>query len=311
MRVPCWRIVAGVILVASLGCGRHAQSTKSADSRSSTGGATSTAPNLSLHEAAAQGRLDELSKYFVGGTDLDQPNTDGKSALYLAAEAGQSQAVAALLDHGAKNDIGDSHSARTPLHAAALANNPAAIAALIAHGSNASATDTDGNSPLHLAARNDKADAVKALLDAGANFKLKNLRHETTWRLAHEHDAQCVSAQLIADKAGPMIVSVNSNPSGATVRIGARYEQIMGSDGKSHWVAHAEEGRVAGTTPCRVTVTQSDEGPEGGISIYLELQGYWSVIGGCATGTKYENGEVFSELEPGFFDEVTYNLNPH
>jgi hypothetical protein len=263
---------------------------------------------MSLYEAAAKGRVDELGKYFVNGADLNQLSDDGRSALFIAAASGQAQAVTALLEHGATASLGENRSGRTPLHAAALSNDGPTIAALLQKGAKLSAADNDGNTPLHLAAMDDKSIAVQFLLGAGADLKALNARHRTPWRLAYEQNPHSPAASLIAQKAGPMIVEVNSNPSGATVRVGARFEQITGTDGQAHFVVHADEGRVAGTTPCRIAVSEADAGPQGGIPLYLEMPGYLSTIGGVATGTKYPNGETVSSLEPGYYAEQSFDL---
>lgn len=74
-----------------------------------------------LFEAAKQGDMDYVA-YAVSTGDINKPNKDGKTALHIAAEAGQFDTVAFLLRLGANKELLD-HDGRTALNYAKLCGN--------------------------------------------------------------------------------------------------------------------------------------------------------------------------------------------
>ncbi|KAI5839423.1 ankyrin repeat-containing domain protein [Morchella snyderi] len=112
---------------------------------------------------------------------------DGVSLLHLAAQKGNSELLALLVDAGADIDARDSNK-RTPLHHAVLSHSGEHSAGLFVpacgytcswirvarqltfYGADVNAIDEDQNSPFHLAAQTGSKELIALLLDAGADI---------------------------------------------------------------------------------------------------------------------------------------------
>ncbi len=99
--------------------------------------------------------------------------------LHAAAEIGNGQAVAALLEAGAQPDARTRfttplHARQTAVHLAAAAGHAAVVAMLMDAGAEAEVRDARGRSPLWEAARGGHDAAVASLLEAGANPQAKD-----------------------------------------------------------------------------------------------------------------------------------------
>lgn len=114
--------------------------------------------------------------------------------LTTVIEAGDHEALAVLLDHGASKEMQDDRD-RTPLHLAAKAGQTECVAVLLERKANVHAMDADGNTPLHLAITAHSHPSVAALLSAGADRNRANKAKVTPRDLI---DEQLDSAMLIA-----------------------------------------------------------------------------------------------------------------
>ena len=139
-----------------------------------------------LRGAARRGDAKKLAALLRGAVDANAADADGRTALHFAAEAGNVEAAALLLERG-----GDVAAAMAdalaggpedwatemwdrrrndgwqPLHFAAAEGHAALVALLLAHTADAGAADAFGSTPLFYAARYGHIDAVRAFLDAG------------------------------------------------------------------------------------------------------------------------------------------------
>jgi ankyrin repeat protein len=97
-------------------------------------------------------------------------DADGRTALHWAAEAGNAQAVKALLAAGADVRARDGYG-YTPLHLAARAGQAAAAGLLIANGADVRALAYNKYTPLHLAAWSGSAAIARRLIEKGADVK--------------------------------------------------------------------------------------------------------------------------------------------
>jgi ankyrin repeat protein len=77
------------------------------------------------------GDLGRLAALRAQQTNIDARDSSGRTALMLAVQQGQAQAVAELLDYGADPNVPD-FAGITPL-AAALASGQSAVVALLQH----------------------------------------------------------------------------------------------------------------------------------------------------------------------------------
>ena len=97
-------------------------------------------PGVSLHVAALQGNLDAIRRHINAGSDLNEKDAYGSTALIVAATFGKTEVATVLIDAGADMKI----------------------------------TNNEGSTPLHIAAFLCRTEIVKAMLDSGADRTLPN-----------------------------------------------------------------------------------------------------------------------------------------
>jgi len=140
----------------------------------SSAGANSAKPTKSLHQAAADGDIEQVKLLIRNGADVNA--TVGKRAktpLIDAVSYGHADIVEVLLANGAKVDMAD-NLGRTPLiHALVTRDSIETVRALISAGADvnkASGEKLGSALPLNFAIFNGKLDVAKVLLDAGADI---------------------------------------------------------------------------------------------------------------------------------------------
>ena len=121
---------------------------------------------------ALQGESLKVAKVLwdAKGIDVDLRNRVGETPLMMAALKAETDAVDALLAHGAKVR----KDGWSPLHYAATGGSAAIVKLLLAKGAALEARSPNGTTPLMMAARYGNEEAVDALLAAGADRTLKN-----------------------------------------------------------------------------------------------------------------------------------------
>ena len=131
------------------------------------------------------------------GADIREVSTSGRSALFLAAEAGNAATVRLLLQNRALIDAGPP-SGETPLCAACANSNLECATILLEHGAEPNAIGIAGT-PLTLAAKWGSADCLSLLLKKGAKIDLQNKVGETALIVAVSgNHPQCVYKLLEA-----------------------------------------------------------------------------------------------------------------
>ncbi|XP_042262853.1 serine/threonine-protein phosphatase 6 regulatory ankyrin repeat subunit C isoform X1 [Thunnus maccoyii] len=121
-----------------------------------------------LHAAAAEGQVDCLLLLVnreQSADVIDSPDTQGQTALMLAALGRHTDCVHILLEKGAKVDAGDKKGF-TALHRAAMLGSDDCVSALLEHGASALCRDSQGRTPLHLAASCGHTELLHSLLKA-------------------------------------------------------------------------------------------------------------------------------------------------
>src|SRR5262245_907027 len=105
--------------------------------------------------------------------DVNGPQGDGMTALHWAAEHGNEELAALLLQAGASPSAVTRIGRHTPLHVAATGGHAAVVRRLLDAKADANAVTTTGATPLHFAAASGNAEAIVLLLDRGADVNAR------------------------------------------------------------------------------------------------------------------------------------------
>jgi len=153
-----------------------------------------------LADAAELGDLDALQNLLRSGSDANELQNDGSSALLWAAQRDDSDMARALIAAGADPSLANRTGA-SPLQLAAINGSAAMLRLLIDAGANpALPLSTSGDTALMFAARTGLPEAVKVLLDAGSDVNAVETWGRTTalmWA-AREGHAEAVGLLLAA-----------------------------------------------------------------------------------------------------------------
>lgn len=128
---------------------------------------------------ARSGQLNEL-EYVLGlGGDVNEKDDDNRTALYWAAEKGQTEVVSFLLSRGAAIDIYESENGYTALTTAAASGHSDIVEVLLDGGADIEDKDYDGITSLSWAAFYGHLGVVTVLLDRGADIADRDEGGET------------------------------------------------------------------------------------------------------------------------------------
>ena len=152
----------------------------------------------SFEEILSDGDADEIATALDRGPDLTQVGSSGRSALVVAADAGNAVAIELLLAAGAPVDARADRAAMTALMLAAGRANPQAVAALLAAGANPKLRTSSGFTALMHAVIENRLENARLLLAAGADL---DRDRETLVKLATEKGYAEMVALLAATPA--------------------------------------------------------------------------------------------------------------
>lgn len=107
-------------------------------------------PKETLHEATFFGYLDKVKQHIAYGTDLNQKDDYGSTALNVAITFNRTDVALELIDAGADLSI-TSPDGSTPLHLAAFFGRVDVVDALIAKGVDLQPRNSYGSTPLETA----------------------------------------------------------------------------------------------------------------------------------------------------------------
>ncbi len=156
-----------------------------------------------LIAAATQGQTSELESLAREQPGkLDTPAQGFRTALMMAAGAGQAGAVHWLVERGARVHLTGSDS-RTPLLLAAEAGHAEVVTYLLSKGAAIDHRDHSLQTALHLAAANNRAHVVLTLIQRSAPLDARDVSHDTPLTLGAAQGA----AEVI-----PMLVSAGADP---------------------------------------------------------------------------------------------------
>ena len=172
----------------------------------------------------------EILNHGGTATQLDFTNWTGSSALILAANRGQEEIVATLLEKGASPSVRDKEGGGTALlraidgghqavvermlkhkevdiyslddrgrgllHGAAIGNHINIVQLLLDKNLDVNAKDTKGRTPLHDASREGAFEVTKLLLDKSADVSLEDKAGRTAWIVAWQQGYKMVMKVL-------------------------------------------------------------------------------------------------------------------
>jgi len=130
--------------------------------------------NVSIHEAALNGQLDQVTGILAEGLDVNTRDQEGRTALMYASYNGHSEIVKKLIEKGAQVNLTDSYG-RTALMMASSGPFSATVKLLLDHQADPDLKDTDEHfTALMYAAAEGHLDVVKILLAYRADPALKD-----------------------------------------------------------------------------------------------------------------------------------------
>ena len=154
-----------------------------------------------MHEAAANGRVDEIKALKELGADVSAQDNFLQTPMHRAAYYGHVDAIRALKELGADVSAQNKYGS-TPLHRAAWGGHVDAIRVLKELGADVSAQDKFGDTPMHWAASGRHVDAIRVLKELGADVSAQDNAQRTPmhWAASCGHvDAIRVLKELGAD----------------------------------------------------------------------------------------------------------------
>lgn len=160
-----------------------------------------------LHVAAARGQAECLAVILAHGADVSLQDASGFTALHHAAKNNHPECAKKLMQSKCAVDAVDS-SGRTALHHTAANGNVAIVQLLCEHKCHVNLKDVDGVTPLLLSARNANAEVCQCLVNWGADVNASDNNGRTAVMLASE--SSCPAAVELLVHSGADLQMVDS-----------------------------------------------------------------------------------------------------
>ncbi|MDC0277150.1 ankyrin repeat domain-containing protein [bacterium] len=127
-------------------------------------GCCTPAPDISIHDAVKEGKIDVVKQRLEAGTDVNAKDEKGWALLHFMAVAGNKEIAELLINSGAVVHA-NTDTGWTPLH---LADNTEIAELLIAKGANVNAKNNGGETPLDWAIKRKHTETADLLRKHGA-----------------------------------------------------------------------------------------------------------------------------------------------
>ncbi|XP_067279320.1 ankycorbin isoform X2 [Pseudorasbora parva] len=160
-----------------------------------------------LHVAATQGQAECLAVILAHGADVSLQDASGFTALHLAAKNNHPECAKKLLQTKCVVDAPDS-SGKMALHHAAASGNTVIVQLLCEHKCHVNFKDSDGMTPLLLSARHAHTEVCRSLLDWGADINARDKNGRTAVMLSSE--SSCLTAVELLVQRGADLQMVDS-----------------------------------------------------------------------------------------------------
>eukprot|EP01094_Clydonella_sp_ATCC50884_P018377 TRINITY_DN3391_c0_g1_i2.p1 TRINITY_DN3391_c0_g1~~TRINITY_DN3391_c0_g1_i2.p1 ORF type:complete len:277 (+),score=84.85 TRINITY_DN3391_c0_g1_i2:176-1006(+) len=138
-----------------------------------------------LHVAVEKRDVEAVQRLVAHCTNVDARTNQSLSPLHMAAKLGYSNIAKVLVELGRACLSVRSVGGMSPLHVAAQAGHADIVRYFIEqHGANANERDGVNSTPLHLAVQCGRREVVRVLVDLGADVLAQDARHQTPRSIA-------------------------------------------------------------------------------------------------------------------------------
>jgi len=228
-------------------------------------------------DAAMRGDASAVRALLQRGADVNAAQGDGMTALHWAAEHGDHDLAAVLLESGANPGAETRIGRHTPLHVAAQGGHHLVVRALLqnkAGKAGVNTTTTTGAAPLHFAAASGSRETVTILLDSGADVNVR----EPQWG---QTPLMFAAAAGRADVVGVLLArGADVRATGKVVDISARNRQdSAASRERNARVAAIQRQLAARTAAASSPRTARGRGGDGDSGGEPEPLGYADLVG--------------------------------
>ncbi|KAH0586575.1 hypothetical protein H2248_007800 [Termitomyces sp. 'cryptogamus'] len=166
-----------------------------------------------LHLASQNGDSNTIKVLLEYSADVHVKGKDEKTALHFVAEKGDSDIVKLLLEHKSDVNVKDKDE-KTALHFAAERGDSGIVKLLLQQNANVHVKDKDKSTPLHLAAHSGNSGTIKLLLEHNADVHAKDKEEKTALYYATKRQ-NLVTVKLLCEHIanvkieGEMLVEIS------------------------------------------------------------------------------------------------------
>jgi ankyrin repeat protein len=155
------------------------------------------AEDISIHQAALEGNISQVSVMLKNGTDVNVQDDDDRTALMYAAFNGHTEVIKILIERGADLNLCDSYG-RTALMMASSGANPEAVKLFLDNQADPNMVDKEEHfTALMYAAAEGQMDVVKILLSYRADHTLKDIDGDDAMAFARNNGHQEIADMLL------------------------------------------------------------------------------------------------------------------
>ncbi|RDW91018.1 hypothetical protein BP5796_02183 [Coleophoma crateriformis] len=151
-----------------------------------------------LHVASSSNLQITVQRLIAKGTDVEQMDDDGNSAMYYAARFGHTKIIESLSDAGAQLEVQNKNYS-TPLKAAVTNGHEIAMELLLSRGANVNKGSSISGSALYDAAHNGHTKLVKKLIEKGAEVNTQGGQYGNALQAAASNGHQTI-VELLLEK---------------------------------------------------------------------------------------------------------------